>query len=178
MNSHYKVIQFVLLFILTLVSLMLSFYFLGFIPPETYVYILENLYLNFWAAGLSLLIFLFGIWGLTPFFLQREPENTLVREGENGEIRVSLHAVDGLIHRFVSQQQGIEEVKTYLQATGEGLKIKLKVGVSPQQDIPELISQIQDALKEYVHKTVGVEVTHVEVLVRTISHEEPSPTEQ
>lgn len=172
MGFFYKVVQFIVLVVFTLVSLMLSFHFFGFIAANTYIYFLETLYQNYLAGLIALAVFLLGILSLLPYFLRSEPRNTIVRDGATGSIRVSLDAVEGLIYRFVSRQSGVKEVKTYLKPVDGGLLIRLKIGVCPHQDIPDLVTDIQESLKDYVSQVVGVKVEKIETVVHSIENEE------
>jgi len=168
----YKAVQFIVLIVITLFSLLLSFHFFGFISPDTYDYFLRTLYENYLAGAIALGVFLLGVLSLLPYFLRTEPRNTVVRDGKTGAIRVSLDAVEGLIYRFVSRQEGVKEVKTVLKPVEGGLFIRLKIGVCPHQEIPDLVNDIQDSLKEYVNQVVGVKVDRIETIVHSIEDEE------
>lgn len=172
MGFLYKAIQFIILVGITLGSLLLSFHFFGLISPDIYIYFLRTLYQNYLAGVITLVVFFLGILSLLPYFLRTEPRNTMVRDGKTGAIRVSLDAVEGLIYRFVSRQEGVKEVKTFIKPVEGGLFIRLKLGVSPHQEIPDLVTEIQESLQDYVNQVVGVKVEKIETVVHSIESEE------
>ncbi len=172
MGFFYRAIQFIILIVITLGSLLLSFHFFGLISPDIYIYFLRTLYQNYLAGIIGLVVFFLGILSLLPYFLRAEPQNTMVRDGKTGAIRVSLDAVEGLIHRFVSRQEGVKEVKTFIKPVEGGLFIRLKLGVFPHQEIPDLVTDIQESLKDYVSQVVGVKVEKIETVVHSIESEE------
>lgn len=177
MNFSQRFASLLLLIVLILMAVLTAVYSLGLIPEGLIAENLPLLYKNYSVAVIAIVIAVLGIWAITPFFVKKEPANSLIQKGELGDVRVSLSAIEGLVQKVVSEQKGIKEVRTDLRPLQDGLKISLRVGVIPQMDIPHLTAQLQEMVKDYVTKTTGVVVSKVEILVRTIDTESTTKVE-
>lgn len=125
------------------------------------------------VAGLLTLIF--SVISLK-FFLQglmseKRPVQAIVHEGELGQVRVSLEALENMVRRVCYQIKGVTEVKPRVSYTPEGTSIFVRVVLAPEINIPATSDEIQTRMKEYVMEVAGINVRSVKVLVDSISSE-------
>jgi len=104
-------------------------------------------------------------------FRKRKGSQTVVHETPMGEVRVSLDAIEDLIRRVGRQVQGVRESRARVTCSPSGLKVVVKLGVSPDVSIPQVSDELQTTIKDYVKNVVGVDVSETQVLVETISTE-------
>ncbi len=96
----------------------------------------------------------------------------IVHETPLGQIRVTLHAVENLIKKVVRQIKGVRDVKAYVTATKQNtIEVQLRAVVSPEINIPEVSTEIQQTVKEYILDVVGISVASVRVFIENISAE-------
>lgn len=168
-GHFFKLSHFVLLLILTIVLLLVAIYSLGLIPFNSFDSFFNYIYQHYLAAGLVIMLLIWGLWSLTPFFMRADLSQTIIHASDLGEVNISLNALDSLIKRLLIDQKGIRDSKATLKICPEGLSIKLLVAVSPEMDIPHITAHLQSAIRDYVTKTAGVSVSKVEIFVKNIS---------
>lgn len=96
-------------------------------------------------------------------------KSALVKKTDNGSIQIALTAVDTLVQKCT---RGFTQVKDCTSRivvipTGE-LAIQVKLQLMPETNVPELCSQLQTELKEYVQNYSGVTVQEVQVIIENM----------
>ncbi|MGE5485183.1 MAG: alkaline shock response membrane anchor protein AmaP [Ignavibacteriales bacterium] len=104
-------------------------------------------------------------------FRKRRGVQTVVHETAMGEVRISLDAVEDLVHRVGRQVQGVREVRPRVTSGPSGLRVAVRLGVSPDVSIPQVSDELQTAIQNYVKNVVGVGVSGIQVFVETITTE-------
>jgi uncharacterized alkaline shock family protein YloU len=104
-------------------------------------------------------------------FRRRYPLRTVVHENDLGEVRVSLWAVENLVARVTRQVKGVREVKAAVSVLQDGLRVNLRIWVSPEGNIPKVSAETQEAVKSYVRDVVGAEVRDIHIFVENITNE-------
>lgn len=104
-------------------------------------------------------------------FHRRGSGQALVHEAALGEIRISLDAVENLVHKVARQVKGVRDIKASVTSGQAGLLVSLRGVVSPDVSIPAVSEEIQSSIKSYVRSVVGAEVAEVRVFVENISAE-------
>ena len=87
---------------------------------------------------------------------------------QNGEVNIAFQAVENMALRVAREINGIRETTTKVQLTEMGLTIELRVKVLPDLQIPNLSSELQDKVREYVEDKTGTSVNEVRVTVENI----------
>ncbi|HWI54386.1 MAG TPA: alkaline shock response membrane anchor protein AmaP [Desulfobacteria bacterium] len=110
------------------------------------------------------------------FFLQALsraaiPERALVKETEMGQISVSLDALENMCFRVANQVKGVKDVKPKVAWYPEGIKVLLKIVLTPDVSVPEVTDEIQSMVKRHISENVGINVAVVKILVEDISSE-------
>ncbi len=108
------------------------------------------------------------------FFLQAlsrpaSPERALVKETKIGQISVSLNALENMSYRVANQVKGVQDIKPKVAYYPEGIKVLIKVVLSPDVSVPEVTDEIQAKVKNYIFEHVGINVAVVKILVEDIS---------
>ncbi len=90
------------------------------------------------------------------------------RSGEYGRVEVSPGAVREFIGGILGDDLGLERYRVALRRQGQGVAIRVRTAVSPDQRVTDLGERIQRELTEQVADRTGVEVSEVTVFVRSI----------
>lgn len=92
----------------------------------------------------------------------------LVKSTANGEIHVSLEALNELVQRSVRAQQGVKDMasQVIVQAEG-GVTIMIQLTLMPEVNIPELTEKVQTDVKAYIQTYAGIQVLEARVYVDT-----------
>jgi uncharacterized alkaline shock family protein YloU len=93
----------------------------------------------------------------------------LLSVSENGSVRVSLFTLDSLAQKHIRSSGFVRDVKTQVVLLKDQVKIRAKLSLMPETDIPKVTSELQASTKEYVEKFSGVHVQEVQLLVEDTS---------
>ncbi|MCK8825449.1 alkaline shock response membrane anchor protein AmaP [Fuchsiella alkaliacetigena] len=156
----------IVLIFLSLLMILTSF---ALIPQEYIVeFIIQN-YARPEVAVVGAVFLLIALRIIAPLFKRNLIQNTIVQQGSLGQISISLKAIDSLVTQVISQTAGVKLLESKLEAVEEGLQVFLEVSVNPGLDIPQLTEELQTEIKDYLHRTTGVAVIEVKLLVRNIT---------
>lgn len=100
--------------------------------------------------------------------ISRTEKRFIVYPRELGEIRISTDCVESLIVEGAAQISGLEQVRASFTDVVNP-KVKLRVTVYPDHNLSELSEELQETVRDYVQKTVGVAIQEVEVFVDGIA---------
>ncbi len=107
----------------------------------------------------------------------RRPEPSIVRETALGQVRLSRRAIAALVQRTARQVPGVRDVDVDVWQAGDGIEVRVAAAVAPDYSIPELSSDLQERVEQYLRETAGLHVSSVAVEIRTISGEGRSRVE-
>lgn len=93
-------------------------------------------------------------------------ETVTLKTTENGQINLSLEALDTLVQKSVRGHAAVREVRS-AEAVGEHgeVRISLRLGLVHDAVVPEVCQAVQAAVREYVQQKAGLNVAEVEILV-------------
>jgi uncharacterized alkaline shock family protein YloU len=115
-------------------------------------------------------IFLVGsILILLSGFRNRKIPESVINNGEMGSVSISFNAVENLILKAANNVERLKDVKVKLKPREDSLSIILKVTVAPDTNIPELTSELQRVVKDYVESMAGISVREIKVKVENIA---------
>ena len=123
-------------------------------------------------AGIFALLFVLSLLMLVMQFSGSKKDalpRSVLLPSEEGEVRVSLGAIDTLVKQSAGQVKGVKEIKTSFSKLEAGLGIQIRAVVSADQSIPELSSQVQKDVREHVLNIAGVDIDEVKVMVETVA---------
>lgn len=124
------------------------------------------------GLGIVATIF-FGVSVRLLWFAFRRPQRyrAVVHEGDLGEVRITLEAVENLVQRVARGVPGVRDVKPAVARGERGLEVYLRLWVAPDVNIPRLGEELREEIRRYVQEVVGVEVVHVDLSVENITLE-------
>ncbi|HBL36393.1 MAG TPA: alkaline shock response membrane anchor protein AmaP [Firmicutes bacterium] len=159
----------------SLVMLVFSIFFFGLLLGEDVFRVLGVLTVGENGKIIKLIAFLFFfvlfllLW-MAGLHTKKEFK-TIIHETELGEIRIASPAVEALALRAVKKIRGVREAEIRVLTENDGLRFQVAITSSPEVNIPQLIHEIRDELREYIQSTIGIPVNNSEVTVNRVSAE-------
>lgn len=168
MNLFDRIVLTIYTLFLAVVSVLVILFSTKIFPLEEYWTRLELLY-GRWEVGVVGLIFLlmsmrFLLSGIKS---QHFPEAT-IKDGELGNICISLNAIENLILKITRDFEKVKDVKVNLRKKEDGISIKLKLVVTNDVVIPDLTAELQKTVKDYVESTTGINVEQININVDNV----------
>ncbi len=100
-------------------------------------------------------------------------EKTIAFENPDGQVTISLSAIEDFIKRTLKQLPEVKELRPYVKATKKGITITNRVTLFSDISIPETTEKIQNLVKARVQDMLGVEEPiNIKVHVVKIAHKE------
>jgi len=137
----------------------------------------------FSSAGWTILLVLLGVGILfiaLHFLLvlaeDRLNEVLYSRAGEWGRVEVSPRAVREFISGILRKDIGIDRFRVFLRRHENGVAIRVRTALTPDQRVTDVGERIQRELTRHVADRTGVEVCEVTVFVRSIRPKEDDRT--
>lgn len=118
-----------------------------------------------------LLLIVSGKFLLRALSSEKRPHQAIVQETGLGQVRVSVEAIENMVHRVVNQISGVREVKPRVACLPDGVSVFMRISVSPEINIPQTTDQIQGRVGEYIEEVAGIKVHSVKILVDSVSSE-------
>jgi len=120
-----------------------------------------------WAlTGLYVLIGARLFWkGLV---IERKKQ-AVVQDGELGDVRVSLPAIESLAEKVVSPIKGVRDVRARVVTAPQGINMHMNITVSPDINVPALSKDIQQQVRDSVLNVAGIAVHEVRVAVESFT---------
>lgn len=173
-----KLFDRILLVLLSLFTLLLALGLFGvalkLIPVDILQYYLEIIYQNpvnsLIVGGVGIILFAVSLRLL--FARNRKPAEpkqptaTLVRATEFGSTFISLGALDAMVQKHCRSNGRIRDCVSSITTAGEsGVSIGLKLALLPDTNIPELTSNLQKTLKEYIQSNSGIQISEIGIMI-------------
>lgn len=135
-------------------------------------YIDENLRLSLGISGLLLVII--GLFVAQLVCNRAQRERTIAFENPEGEVTISLSAIEDFIKRIFADNAEIKELKPACVAGKKGIEVSNKVSLWQDVKIPEITEKIQSVIKSKLQQLLGIdESISVKVHVIKIIAKEP-----
>lgn len=119
------------------------------------IYATPNIRLIMGITGALLVFISMMVVQLTVGKLQRE--RTIAFENPDGQVTISLTAIEDFIKRAIKQIPEVKELKPNVRAGKKGISIVNRVVLYSDISIPETTEKIQSAVKTRVIDMLGVE---------------------
>lgn len=121
---------------------------------------------------------------LSPWRMSKKLKTDRVISFRNpdGEVSVSLVAIEEYIKKIAQGIQGIRDIKTRVDVNKRGIDIVTAVSLTSGSNIPEVTERIQMEVRNRVQAMLGVEENinikmHINKIAR-MTEQEPSPREE
>lgn len=136
---------------------------------------LENLYGSLEAVLAAVLLAVLALVILVFSLRRGESVETLLSHSQMGELRICFKAIENLVLKAARTVNGVREVKTKMVQSENGLTIFLRAVTFPDLNIPQISTELQAAVKEYVETTTGATVAEVKVMIENVVAEQSKP---
>ncbi|MDD5018880.1 MAG: alkaline shock response membrane anchor protein AmaP [Candidatus Omnitrophica bacterium] len=119
----------------------------------------DDTYLRF-LTGLSGLIFILLSFAAAQTITGKiQREKTIAFTNPNGQVTVTLSAVEDLIRRLAQQMPEIKEAKADVRAHKKGIDIGMRVVLAQETNIPDFTSRLQELIATRVQDVFGIDET-------------------
>lgn len=117
------------------------------------------------AVGILLVL-----WGLfmviRPFRIGKRSRKYYTLQNEkDGKVRISVHAIDHLVHKCLSKYEAIESARVHIGGHEDAMEITLHMALQSEVRIPELLDTVRSDIKQSLMHSAGVTVESVQVYV-------------
>lgn len=182
------------LFFYTIMFLLLGALFiviaLNIVPQEAIIGVLDTIYSTTntrLALGITGILFMFiSIMVAQVAMGKIQRERTIAFENPDGQVTISLSAIEDFIKRALKQLPEVKELKPSVRAGKKGISIISRVTLFSDVHIPETTEKIQNIVKSRVQDMLGVEepitikvhvvkIAHKEETAKDVKKEEKSP---
>ena len=152
-----------------LISLALNLFSIGDVTSiVNYAYTDANAKLGFMITGA--LLVLFGLVTAHISLSRMQTEKTIAFENPEGQVTVSLSAIEDFIKKSVRHLSEVKELRSSVTASKKGINIVCKATIFADSNIPETTERLQGIVKAKVRDMLGVEETiNIKVNVTKIS---------
>ena len=124
------------------------------------------------AAAVLLLM---GIYCVLMLFRRRKGKRGFVTQNtENGELDISIKALEGLVNKCVAQHSEMKLARVNLLPGKDGLSVDLRITLAGGVSIPLAVGALQKQIRQYITACSGVDVKDVRVQVETTGDEDHS----
>lgn len=123
-------------------------------------------------SGLALILFSFAASQVITGKIQRE--KTIAFANPNGQVTITLSAVEDLIKRLANQLTEIKDTKADVKATKKGIDIRMRIVLRSETNIPEFTAKLQDLIAAKIQEVFGIdEPINVKIHVaKIIAHDD------
>ncbi|NQT05979.1 MAG: alkaline shock response membrane anchor protein AmaP [Candidatus Omnitrophica bacterium] len=134
---------------------------LNLIPKEQIIEIVNSVYqkTNFrMITGLAgLLLIAVSLLVIQLAISKLERQKTIAFENPDGQVTVSLKAIEDFIKRMSSQISEVKELRSKVIATKKGVIVDVNVTLFSEISIPNITEKIQSIIKNRVQDMLGIE---------------------
>jgi uncharacterized alkaline shock family protein YloU len=100
---------------------------------------------------------------------QKKLQHVVLSENAMGQVNVAVSAVEELVNKVTGRIHGVKEVSSQMLSSPEGVGIKIQASVSPEINVPNVSSEIQNAVREKTSEIFGLAVNNVAVHIESIA---------
>lgn len=120
-----------------------------------YAYQIENIHTIVGAVGLFLVLASIFTAQISLGKMQRE--KTIAFSNPNGEVTVSLAAIEDFVKRIAMSIAEIKDLRSNVVAGKKGVEINTRVSLWADANIPDITNNVQDVIKNRIQDILGIE---------------------
>jgi len=118
-------------------------------------------------GGAAVVLVLFALLLLSVLFpaKKQRSSNFAFQQNENGMVRISLKALEALVHRCLSQHPELKVISSSLFSDEESVRVDVHITLQSDISMPLAVSALQKQITRYLEACSGVVVDEVRVFV-------------
>lgn len=124
------------------------------------------------AAALLLLVYSLCMLRLALKHKPKKDRNSVTvqtTQQGNGEVRVSVQALDALVKQAVAgNSDGVADIKTSIVNHDDSISVKIDMSLHGDAHIPNITMLLQSSVKSFIEEFSGIAVRDVSIMVKTI----------
>lgn len=106
-------------------------------------------------SGLLLVLLSFGAASVITGKIQRE--KTIAFANPNGQVTITLSAVEDLIKRLSQQMNELKDAKADVKATKKGIDVRMRVVLRSETNIPDFTARLQEMISSKIQDVFGID---------------------
>ena len=118
------------------------------------------------ALGLFLIIYAVFIL-LLPRKLRKTQENFMVQQTANGELRISMKAIESIVKKCVENTHDVSLVNLDVNHSRGTVRVDLKVSMPGNVSIPLAAENLQKQIVKQIQAAAGIDAAEVRISVET-----------
>ncbi len=147
------------------------------IEGVNFLYTAQNLKLAMGVIGIMFI--LIGILSAQISFGKMHREKTIAFENPDGQVVVSLAAIEEFIKRMVKEMPQVKELKSAVTASKKGINVISRATLFSDSNIPEITEKIQSMIKTKLLEMLGIEeAISVKIHVTKLLHRDRAGKEE
>ncbi len=121
----------------------------------TYIYDDMNMRTLTGASGILFILISFAASQAITGRIQRE--KTIAFQNPNGQVTITLSAVEDLIRKLANQLSEIRDARADVKATKKGIDIRMRVVLRAETNIPDFTAKLQDLISGRIQEVFGID---------------------
>lgn len=94
--------------------------------------------------------------------------NSIDQRTDFGEIQISVETIENLCLKAASRVRGVRDLKSRIKVSQAGLEIAIRAVVDGEESIPQLTTEVQKQVHDFVEDTTGIPVASVSVYIANV----------
>jgi len=124
--------------------------------------------------GIAVLTLLLGCYCVLVLFRHRRRRDRFVfQKNENGDLAISIKALENMVQKCLDQHKEIDAQKLRLESRKDGLLISITGDVAGGISIPLTVEALQKQIRQYVTACSGVEIKGITVQIEGSGEDAP-----
>ncbi len=140
------------------------------IPIQDINYIVGQLYSNWYYCLFGIVLLLISIKLLVSGVKNNNDQKRgIIKVMEFGDMKISVDTFESLALKATKQISGIRDVQIRVNICESGVIIKAKLLVLPDINIPKMVNEVQEKIKNYIESITEISVVEVKVDVDNLT---------
>ncbi len=120
----------------------------------------------------AVILLMLGCYCIFVLFRHRKRRDRFVlQKNENGELAISVKALENMVQKCLDQHPELKLQKIYLENRKDGLRIQIRGDVAGGISIPLTVEVLQKQIRQYVTACSGVEIGTIRVEIESSGRE-------
>lgn len=98
----------------------------------------------------------------------RSVTHSIDQRTEFGDIQISVETIENLCLKAASRVRGVRDLKSRIKVSQAGLEIAIRAVVDGEESIPNLTTEVQKQVHDFVEETTGIPVSNVSVYIANV----------